>query len=89
MALGAAPGGVVRLVLRRVGWLVTGGVTAGVALALWAGRFVSALLYGLQPGDPVTLGGAAIVLVAIGGLAGWFPAWRASRIDPARVLREG
>ncbi|PYR59712.1 MAG: hypothetical protein DMF85_07080 [Acidobacteria bacterium] len=89
MALGAAPGGVVRLVLRRVGWLVTGGVTAGVAVALWAGRFVSALLYDLQPGDPVTLGGAAIVLVAIGGLAGWFPAWRASRIDPARVLREG
>jgi putative ABC transport system permease protein len=46
-------------------------------------------LYGLKPHDPLTLAGAAVLLGAIGALAGWLPARRASRIDPARVLREG
>jgi ABC-type antimicrobial peptide transport system permease subunit len=45
-------------------------------------------LYGLQPRDPATLTLAAIVLASVGALAGWMPARRASRIDPARVLRE-
>jgi predicted permease len=89
MALGAAPGGVVRLVLRRVAILVGAGVAVGSALSWVSSRFVATLLYGLQPRDPVTLAGAAVVLAAIGALAGWLPARRASRIDPARVLREG
>ena len=42
-----------------------------------------------QPRDPGTLVGAAIVLGAVGAVAGWLPAHRASRIDPAEVLREG
>ena len=88
MALGAAPGGVVRLVLRRVAWLVAVGIAAGVGASLWASRFVETLLFGLQPRDPATLTAAAIVLGAIGTIAGWIPAWRASRIDPAEVLRE-
>jgi ABC-type antimicrobial peptide transport system permease subunit len=88
MALGAAPGGVVRLVLSRVAVLVGGGVLAGVALSLWAARFVETLLFGMKPRDPVTLIGAASVLAAVGALAGWLPASRASRIDPAEVLRE-
>jgi ABC-type lipoprotein release transport system permease subunit len=46
------------------------------------------MLYGAQPRDPVTLVGAAVVLASCGALAGWIPARRASRIDPARVLRE-
>jgi ABC-type antimicrobial peptide transport system permease subunit len=89
MALGADPAGVVRLVLRRVAWLVVIGVAAGAALSLWASRFVAALLYGLEPRDPVTFVGAAAILCAIGLLAGWLPARRASRIDPTVVLREG
>jgi predicted permease len=89
MALGAAPGGVVRLVLRRVALLVGIGVLVGSGLSLWAARFVSTLLYGLQPRDPATLVAAVAVLASIGALAGWLPARRASRIDPARVLREG
>lgn len=89
MALGADPSGVVGLVLRRVAILVGAGVIIGTVTAWMLARFVSALLYGLQPHDPVTLAGAAIVLIAIGALAGWIPARRASRIDPARVLREG
>ena len=89
MALGAAPGGVVRLVLRRVALLVGAGVIVGAVVSVWAARFVATLLYGLQPRDPVTLAGAALVLSVIGALAGWIPARRAARIDPARVLREG
>ncbi len=89
MALGAAPGRVLRLVLRRVAILVGLGVLAGRAVSVWASTFVSTLLYGLEPRDPATLIGSALILSAIGALAGWMPAWRASRIDPARVLREG
>jgi ABC-type antimicrobial peptide transport system permease subunit len=89
MALGAAPAGVIGLVLRRVAILVALGVIGGAAISLWAGRFVATLLYGLQPRDPLTLVAAAGVLGAIGALAGWLPARRASRIDPAQVLRDG
>jgi predicted permease len=87
MALGASPTGVVRLVLWRVAWLVGIGVVAGVTMSLWSARFVATLLFGLQPHDPMTLAGATFVLVVVGVLAGWLPAWRASRIDPAEVLR--
>jgi ABC-type antimicrobial peptide transport system permease subunit len=89
MALGAAPSAAVRLVLQRTALLVGSGVVLGAALSLWAVRFATPLLFGLQPRDPATLGGAAVVLAAIGAFAGWLPARRAARIDPARVLREG
>jgi ABC-type antimicrobial peptide transport system permease subunit len=88
MALGAAPSGVVRLVLSRVAALVGLGVLIGTALSLWASKFVASLLYGLEPRDPATLVGAAVTLAVVAGIAGWLPAWRASRIDPAEVLRE-
>jgi putative ABC transport system permease protein len=88
MALGAAPGNVVRLVLSRVSTLITLGVLVGAGISMWASKFVAALLYGLEPRDPVTLVGATLTLAAVGAFAGWLPAWRASRIDPAEVLRE-
>jgi predicted permease len=88
MALGAAPAGVVRLVLARVTMLVAIGVALGAGVSVWAAKFVATLLYGLEPRDPLTLIGAAVVLGTVGALAGWLPAWRASRIDPAEVLRE-
>jgi putative ABC transport system permease protein len=64
------------------------GVVAGTAASLWASRFVSALLYGGEPYDPATIAGAIGTLTAVGILAGWLPARRASQIDPMRVLRE-
>jgi ABC-type antimicrobial peptide transport system permease subunit len=88
MALGAAPASVVRLVLSRVTGLVAMGVAVGAGISLWASKFVAALLYGLEPGDPMTLIGAVLVLGAVGAAAGWLPAFRASRIDPAEVLRD-
>jgi putative ABC transport system permease protein len=89
MALGAAPGGVVVLVLRRAVILISIGILIGSAVSLWASRFVSSLLFGLEPRDPLTLGVAIVVLATIGALAGWLPARRASRMDPVRALREG
>jgi putative ABC transport system permease protein len=95
MALGAAPANVVRLVLQRVAMLVSLGIAAGLTLA---GAFivygdtvgaetVAALLYGVKLRDPLTFGTAVVVLAAIAAFAGWLPARRASRIDPAVVLR--
>jgi putative ABC transport system permease protein len=89
LALGADAGGVVRLVLGRASRLIAVGVVAGAAISLLLSRFVEALLYGLPPRDPSTLAGSVAVLVGVGLLAAGLPARRASRIDPARVLREG
>ena len=50
---------------------------------------VRTLLYELEPRDPATIAIAAVVLTIVGLLAGWLPARRAARIDPAQVLREG
>jgi predicted permease len=88
MALGAEPGGVVRLVLGRVFMLVALGVIIGTVLSVWSSRFIASLLYDLQSSDVVTLVTAAVTLTAVGALAGWLPAYRASRIDPAEVLRD-
>ncbi len=88
MALGANPGGVTRMVLGRVAVLVGAGVAIGGLASVWASRFASSLLFGLQPRDPITLAVSAAVLLGVGALAGWLPARRASRIDPARVLRD-
>ena len=89
MALGAAPSSILRLVFERVGLLIAAGLALGLAGSLWAVRFVEALLFHLEPRDPVTFGGAAAVLVVVGVLAAWLPAHRAARLDPVKVLREG
>jgi predicted permease len=89
MALGADPSGIVRLVFQRVGILIALGLAIGLAGCFWAARFVEALLFELEARDPVTFAGAVAVLVAVGVLAAWMPARRASRLDPATVLRDG
>jgi ABC-type antimicrobial peptide transport system permease subunit len=68
--------------------LVAIGIIAGGTLSLWASRFVGALLYQVEARDPVTLVSAAATLAAIGAIAAAIPAYRASRIDPATVLRD-
>jgi putative ABC transport system permease protein len=89
MALGAEASGVIRLVLGQAVRLVALGLVIGTGFSLWASRFVSTLLFGLEPYDPATLAGAAAVLTAISLVAAGLPARRASQIDPAQVLREG
>jgi predicted permease len=89
IALGATPSSILRLVFERVGILIAAGLALGLAGSLWAARLVEALLFQLEPRDPMTFGGAAAVLVAVGVLAAWLPAHRASRLDPVTALREG
>ncbi len=87
IALGASSGGVMRLVLGRVTVLIALGILAGGAASFWASRLVGSLLFGIEPRDPATFVGAAIVLALVGTVAGAIPAWRASRIDPTAVMR--
>jgi predicted permease len=89
MALGAVPSSIVRLVFQRVALLLGAGVAIGVTVSMWAGRFVDALLFQLEPRDPLTLIGASAVLVVVGVLAAWAPTRRAARLDPVAALREG
>ena len=87
MALGANAAAIVRMVLGRVGVLVALGVAIGTGVSLWGSRFVASFLYGFEPSDPATFVVAVLVLSLVAGAAGWLPARRASRIDPAEVLR--
>ncbi len=88
MALGAGRRQVLRVVMGEVLAMVAVGVAGGLALALALGKPLRAMLFGLAPNDPVTLGGATLLLVAAAWGAGLIPAWRASCIDPVRALRE-
>jgi ABC-type antimicrobial peptide transport system permease subunit len=87
IALGATRGGVIRLVLGNVAMLVGAGTAIGLALSLFATRYVKTLLFGLEPSDPVTFVGSALLVVAVGFGAGWLPAYRGSRLDMAGWLR--
>jgi hypothetical protein len=63
-------------------------LVVGTALAAWAGEAAAALLYGLKPRDPLTLGGAIALLAVVALFASYGPAWRASRIEPMAALRD-
>jgi len=88
MALGAERMDVIRLVMREAATLLIVGVVVGGVLAVAAAQTAKTLLFGLKPGDPVTL------LVAIGGLAfvamcaSYIPALRASHLQPTEALRD-
>jgi putative ABC transport system permease protein len=88
MALGAGRPAVLSMVMREAGSLATTGLVIGTVGALAAGRLVAALLYGLQPADPATLGAAVAVLAGVAGLAAYLPARRAARVDPMTALRD-
>ena len=87
MALGAQRGAVVWMVLRRVLLLAAVGLAISVPAALFASRLVKSFLFETQPNDPGTLALAGAVLLSAAILAGYAPAWRASRIDPLTALR--
>jgi len=87
MALGAQGSNIAWMVLRETLFLVMAGLLLGVPAALFAARLISAQLFGLNPGDPGTLVGAAVVLTVVALLAGYVPARRASRVNPLIALR--
>jgi putative ABC transport system permease protein len=87
MALGARAADIARLVLGRGMRLTLTGVTAGLAGAVIVTRFMSGMLFGVTPNDPLTFGAMAALLAGVAMAACWLPARRASRVDPMTVLR--
>jgi predicted permease len=87
LALGARRGEVVAIVVRQAVALAFAGLGLGLVLALGAGRYIQALLFGIEPTDTLTYVGVAGALLAIAAVASYLPARRASRIDPMRALR--
>jgi ABC-type lipoprotein release transport system permease subunit len=88
IALGAEPGAVVRMMLARGMYPVVAGILIGLPAAWWTTRFISTLLYGLKPFDPLTIGAATATLTAVALAAGFIPARRAARVDPMTSLRQ-
>jgi putative ABC transport system permease protein len=88
MALGARPTAVIGDVLWRSLGLAALGALVGVLGSLAVARLLRGLLLGVTPADPVAFAAAAACLLAAAGIAGYLPARRASRVDPAAVLRE-
>jgi putative ABC transport system permease protein len=87
LALGATPSGLLTLVIRRGLILLATGVAIGLPGALLMGRGMSALLYGVEPADPIALGAAVFLLSAVTLAACALPARRAMRTDPLIALR--
>ncbi|HEV3276676.1 MAG TPA: ABC transporter permease [Terriglobia bacterium] len=87
MALGASRREILDMVLRETLLLVAIGIALGVLAALEASRLIASLLFGLKPNDPLTIAGAALLMVAAAVFAGYVPARRASRVDPMVALR--
>ncbi|HEY2376712.1 MAG TPA: ABC transporter permease [Gemmatimonadaceae bacterium] len=87
LALGAAPGAVVRMVVREGMVVALIGAAAGVASALLLTRSMASFLYGVQPSDPLTLGAVSLVLIGAALVATYLPARQAARTDPPTALR--
>ncbi len=87
MALGAARGDVLRLVMRETLWLASAGAALGIPAALAATRWIESQLFGLSPYDPLTITTVTMSLVAILALAGYLPARKAAQVDPLVALR--
>ncbi|NOT07991.1 MAG: ABC transporter permease [Gemmatimonadales bacterium] len=87
MSLGADSGTVQRMVLAEGGTLLLLGLLVGIGGAFFATRMIRGLLFGVTPGDPVTLAFVALMMGVVGLGACWLPALRAARIDPAVAIR--
>jgi predicted permease len=87
MALGAKQADVLKLILGQAMFLVLIGMTIGLIMALGLTRFISSLLYGVNPADPLAFAGISFLLISAALLASYLPARKASKIDPAIALR--
>ena len=87
MTLGASRGHVIGMVLRMGLWLMVVGLVIGVGTSFAVNRVVASELWGVSPRDPVTFATVGLVVLAAGVGACWFPAQRATRVDPMVALR--
>ena len=88
LALGATPMRVLRMLLVRTLTVTGSGMLVGMAASVWASRFIASLLFGVQPGSPVTIAAAGVTLMVVAAIATAVPALQAARTDPAAALRE-
>jgi ABC-type antimicrobial peptide transport system permease subunit len=87
MALGATRRDVQRLVLGRALRIVAVGLVIGLVGAVGVTRVLQTFLFGVTPTDPIAFAAVTLLLLAVGVLAAWLPARRATRIDPSAALR--
>jgi len=88
MALGASHSDVLKMVVADGMKPILLGVGIGFAVALALGRVVASLIYGVRPTDPLTFAAVSSLLIAVGVLATIVPAYRATRVEPVRTLRD-
>jgi putative ABC transport system permease protein len=88
LAMGARREDVLRMILRRAGWLTGAGVCIGLLMAFGLARMVANLLYQVRPDDPVVFGSITVAITGIALVASWLPARWAAHIDPVRALRD-
>lgn len=88
LAVGADRGDMIWLILRQVVRLTAVGLAIGLAGVVAASTLIRGALFEVQPLDPMTIAGATAVLGTVALVAGWLPAWRASRLDPMTALRD-
>jgi predicted permease len=88
LALGAPAAGVLRGVVRHGVALTAIGAAIGIAASLAVTRLLGSMLYGVTPGDPITLGGVSGLLLLVALTACYIPARRATRVDPLSALRQ-
>jgi ABC-type antimicrobial peptide transport system permease subunit len=87
MALGAVPAGVARMVVGEALRVLLPGLALGLFGAIALSRLLGSLLFNIAPTDPLTYGGAALLLLLVALLAALIPARAAARIDPLRTIR--
>jgi ABC-type antimicrobial peptide transport system permease subunit len=87
MALGATAGAVRSQVMWQGARVVLAGLVLGIGVALWSTRLLGTLLYNVKAVDPFVFVAMALVMTAIGLLASYMPARRASKVDPMVSLR--
>ena len=87
MALGARTEDIGRMVLGRSLLIALGGIVAGVAGAAYLTRYISSLLFGVRPIDPMTFAAVIVTLLGVAALAAYLPARRAASVDPMEALR--
>lgn len=88
MSIGATPSSIIQMVVREGLIVAAAGVAIGGPMAFLTSRLMSALLYGIAPGDPKVIAVAALLFVLTGLLAAWLPACRASKVSPLTALRQ-
>jgi putative ABC transport system permease protein len=88
MALGATNSDVLKLVVTDGMKPILLGIVIGLVASLALSRLIASLIFGVRPTDPITFSAVSLILIAVGILANLLPAYRATRVEPVRTLRD-